>query len=149
MVGYFAGHRKYRFQAGDTIVEVLIAIAVVSAVLVGAFVLSNHSTQAVQDSQEHAQAQQILQGQVEQLRAHLQGASSPVSDNYFCYDPSGHLRSISGPSPSSNPCAVDNRYNPVIYHATGSNLYDCTVTWDSLLGGTAREEFFYRVYPSS
>src|SRR5688572_28551189 len=60
-----------RRQAGDTIVEVLIVIAIVSSVLVGAFYVANTSTKTVQDNQEHTEAQQRLQTQVEALRSYL------------------------------------------------------------------------------
>ncbi len=56
-------------QSGDTIVEVIIAIAVIAAVLTGAFVVSSHSITSVRDSEEHSEVLQQLQGQVELLRA--------------------------------------------------------------------------------
>jgi len=56
-------------QAGDTIVEVLLAIAILAAILVGAFVTANHSLIAERDAEEHSQALTIAQGQVEDLAA--------------------------------------------------------------------------------
>src|SRR5580698_7305120 len=60
---------RNRFQAGDTIVEVVIAIAVIATVLAGAFVVSSHSLTSVRVSEEHSEVLQQLQGQVELLRA--------------------------------------------------------------------------------
>ncbi len=56
-------------QRGDTIVEVLIAIAVVSLVLAGAFGVSQKSSIATRDSQEHSEAQKLVESQLESLRA--------------------------------------------------------------------------------
>jgi prepilin-type N-terminal cleavage/methylation domain-containing protein len=77
---------------GDTIVEVLIAIAIVSVILVGAFVTSNKSTQAVRNSQEHAEAAQLLKSQIEQARIIIENSSSDLTDpletsnTLFCID---------------------------------------------------------------
>jgi type II secretory pathway pseudopilin PulG len=55
-------------SAGDTIIEVLIAIAVMSFVLGSAFAISNRSQLSIQDAQEHTEALKIAQSQVEQLK---------------------------------------------------------------------------------
>ena len=60
---------RNKFQTGDTIVEVIIAIAVIATVLTGAFIVSSRSLTAVRDSQEHSEVLQQLQGQVELLRS--------------------------------------------------------------------------------
>ena len=39
-------------QSGDTLVEVMIAVAIISSVLSGAFLVSQKSARAVRDSQE-------------------------------------------------------------------------------------------------
>jgi prepilin-type N-terminal cleavage/methylation domain-containing protein len=56
-------------QRGDTLVEVLIAMAIISLVLVGAYVTSTRNAAALQNSQEREQAQRLVEGQVEMLRA--------------------------------------------------------------------------------
>lgn len=54
---------------GDTIVEVLLAIAVVSAVLGGAFVSANRSLRGARISQERGEALKHIEGQLEKLKA--------------------------------------------------------------------------------
>ncbi len=54
-------------KQGDTIVEVLIAVVVVSTVLVGAFTIANKSSQAVRMAQERSEAMKIAAGEVEHL----------------------------------------------------------------------------------
>ncbi len=54
---------------GDTIVEVLISITVLSLILTGAYVTSNQSLRQIRSAQEKIQALGIAQTQVENLRA--------------------------------------------------------------------------------
>lgn len=53
---------------GDTIVEVLISILVVSAVLAGAYVSATRSLNNSRQSQERAEALKLLEAQVEQVK---------------------------------------------------------------------------------
>lgn len=53
---------------GDTIVEVLIAVAVISVVLVTAYVITSRNTQSIQDTQERSEAQALVRAQIEALR---------------------------------------------------------------------------------
>jgi len=55
-------------QRGDTIVEVLIAITVVSMVLGGAYVTTNKSLLATRSAQEHATALKLVESQLEQIK---------------------------------------------------------------------------------
>lgn len=139
----------HRPQAGDTIVEVLICIAVISAILTGAFVVSNHSSQSVRDSEEHAQALQYLQGQIEQLRADVATKNYSSLQSAFCYQASGvytipitdpgctqgtfyalQIQKIAGPAGGINPVPM----------AT----FMAQVKWDSISGGTDQEQLYYR-----
>src|SRR4051812_27675369 len=56
-------------QHGDTIVEVLVAMAIMSLVLVGAFVTSNRNRTLLENSQEREQGQRLAEGQIEMMRA--------------------------------------------------------------------------------
>jgi len=68
-------------QAGDTIVEVLISIGIISLVLGASFVLTNKSISDEQRSQEHSQALQLLQAQIEAIR--VAGSAVDISTP-FC-----------------------------------------------------------------
>ena len=71
-------------QRGDTIVEVLIAVAVITLVLAGAYKITARNTIATQDTQEHSYALKLAETQTEKLRAaskvELTGASPA-----FCF----------------------------------------------------------------
>lgn len=61
---------------GDTIVEVLLAIVVVSATLGGAFAAMNRGVQGTRASQERAEALKLVESQVEYFKAGLAEAVS-------------------------------------------------------------------------
>lgn len=134
------GHLRRPKQAGDTIVEVLIALVVIAAVLPGAFFLSRASLQHVRDSEEHAQALNILQGQLERLRT-TPRSSVPASD--FCFSEAGQAL-------ASAPCRYGNIPYKVTIHDAGavgttSHLYQASIVWDKVGGGTNSERLVYRV----
>lgn len=63
-------------QAGDTIVEVLIAMAVVSLVLGGAYATANRSFLSIKLAQERSEALKLAEDQLEQLRVEQQTATT-------------------------------------------------------------------------
>lgn len=67
-------------QNGDTLVEVLICILIVSMILTGAYVTTNKSTVRVIDSQERAEALKVAQSQLEQIRQHSKKPAPNVLD---------------------------------------------------------------------
>src|SRR5258706_10324416 len=75
---------------GDTIVEVLIAVAVVGSVLGGAFAASNRSQRSTQQAQEHTTALKIAESQVELLKVSSDQTSSAIytTPHLFCIDSS-------------------------------------------------------------
>lgn len=140
-------------QRGDTIVEVLIAMAVISSVLAGAFFVTNRSTNNVRDSEEHAQALQLLQGQVEQLRSDATTAGTIYASmpKFFCYSPA-RVRVIASSSNDFTKCG-DNLggSSGVTYQfliITGPQipgLFTAQVQWPSINGTTNTEQLLYRL----
>src|SRR5687768_7725289 len=72
-------------QTGDTIVEVLIAITILSFILGGAYVVVSKSATSMCTAQERGEAVTIAQGQVEKLR--VAGANTRLGTNgrTFCF----------------------------------------------------------------
>jgi len=146
-------HIPTRHQAGDTIVEVMIAVAVVSTLLAGAFIVTNRNTQAVRDSEEHAQALQLLQGQVELLRhaAGISYTSSPKPlpaslSTGFCLDTTAYYQ----PAATQAQCLLDNLYRVTISSPTsapnvGTTTFNLTATWSALGGGSDEVFLSYKV----
>lgn len=140
-------------QTGDTIVEVLISIAVITLVLGGAFVVAQKSSNTLESSQEHSTAEGLVQNQIEQIRAiannedklgELKSATSSGSNGTYCL--SGlELHKITD---QNTPCKQGfytltiSRSNPV----GDPDLYTATVQWDELNGGSkGNEDMSYRI----
>jgi prepilin-type N-terminal cleavage/methylation domain-containing protein len=80
-------------ERGDTLVEVLIAIAVASLILGGAFVTTNRSLQATRDAQERGNSFKLVESQIERIKNlaasnpdSLFGAGTPAS---YCISSAG------------------------------------------------------------
>jgi type II secretory pathway pseudopilin PulG len=139
-------HQK---QRGDTIVEVIISIAVISSVLVGAFYLTNRSTRAVRDSEEHSQALQLLQGQVEQLRAIAPDKKWGDLPANFCFTGDGTITTLS--NSTAYGCTASDYYSFVVTRPSSpppagkTGLFTLKVQWDSILSNKGNESLVYKV----
>lgn len=59
---------QQRRESGDTLIEVLMAIAIISIVIVGAYNITNQGLRIEQNAIERTQASQTISGQAEALR---------------------------------------------------------------------------------
>jgi prepilin-type N-terminal cleavage/methylation domain-containing protein len=110
-------YRQSRRQAGDTIVEVLIAIAVVSLVLTSAYMVTNKNAQTMQAVQERTQAQKLVERQIELIRA-----ADSVPTTTFCFtDDQGSDTATPAPTSSNDPCAFNG--SGATSSDTSSSLY--------------------------
>lgn len=131
---------------GDTIVEVLIALAVMASILVGAFAVASASARNIRTSQEHSEALQLLQGQIEQLRAYaMAGNKTPesvVGPVDFCLK-NGAISTTLDPDCTSTLYKYSFKTDSTdvlnVVQFTG------TVTWDALGGGQNQEHLTYRI----
>jgi Na+-transporting NADH:ubiquinone oxidoreductase subunit NqrC len=62
---------KPRNQSGDTIVEVLISVAICGFVLGGSYYVINHQLAQIENQQEHNQAAKLVESQVEDIKAYI------------------------------------------------------------------------------
>ena len=143
-------------QAGDTIVEVLLAIAVVSVVLGGAFVSASHSLRGSQLTQERTEALKWVEGQVESLKFVLEDDpvkaaqifSLPVGGGTaFCLDDA-----LNVVTDTTDPrCLKNGRYytfiTPMLAFGTGRQFL-IAAGWEKLGGGAPENlSLTYRAYP--
>lgn len=122
---------------GDTIVEVMIAIAIVSVVLAGGFASTRNSVNATRTAQEQGEALKLAESQVEQIKASVSaGTPDVIGASDFCIN--GGVLTAS--------CLTTNGidYTTVVTHTAGSNEFVVRVNWDSLTGGTNNVELDYR-----
>jgi prepilin-type N-terminal cleavage/methylation domain-containing protein len=148
-------------QAGDTIIEVLVSIAIISVVLGGAFVTTRNSQLGVRNSQEHAIALKLLENQLEQMRSNASGDGKIFTQgSAFC------MYQEEPASMGSGNCLQDSSGNPVasgtqpsytlsITDCTnvacgnavvGSHLFTAQAAWYQVSGGNASETMAYRLY---
>jgi prepilin-type N-terminal cleavage/methylation domain-containing protein len=151
-------HMRPLSERGDTIVEVLIAIAVISLVLAGAFVMTNNSLQATRDTQEHLNATNLAEGQLEQLRALPETDPTKTQTIFGAVNPAAFcmLNGTEYTSSSTN-CAVSTAGTPTtaepVFHLSitraGTNTFTTAVTWFAISGhGKDNVQLIYRVYQS-
>ena len=123
---------------GDTIIEVLIAIAVISVVLVTAYVVTNKNTQSIQDTQERAQAQALVNAQIEALRNN-QG----IGTSGNCFEGTTET-SVCNTFKRSGSGAT---YTATIQKLDGDS-YMVKATWISLSGELSNVTMYYRLVNS-
>lgn len=146
------GLTRYTQPAGDTIVEVIIAVAVISLVLAGAFKITSLNITAIRDSNEHIEALQLLQGQAELLRyaaSHGLLTSGELDGRPFCLDPSGH-QALSCLFPSGNSSTGLYRLSIQKQACLGvsgcdTTTFDLSAQWPALNGGTDTVYLSYKV----
>lgn len=149
-------------QRGDTLVEVLICILIVSMVLTGAYVTTNKSSLRVIDSQERAEGLKIAQGQLEQVRESATLATTNVFDqtigDAFCMvdnqikDASLAVckQDESGAPTTEEPAFAISTVRQVCVGASlpaNCSLFTVTVRWESIATKTtAFQTLTYRLY---
>ena len=126
-------------QRGDTIVEVLIATAVVSLVLTGAMAVSNNSLKQIRAAQERSEAQAYAQSTVELLDGYTGAKGIALNDRCLYID--NTAGSISAASKTDTKCKFS-EYKQVITYVAGS--YVITVTWDGITGNQETLTLAYR-----
>lgn len=138
---HMSGRLKKLGQAGETIVEVLIAGAVISFGLLSAYGFSRHNTAAITDAQEHSQAEKYVETQLEYVRLNQGTAATGV-----CYDSNGTEKSSSLPGcniPMNGPGTYP-VFNMKITQL-GQGAYSVAATWDNIYGtGKANVTMLYR-----
>ncbi len=146
-------------EGGDTIVEVLIAIAVVSMVLGGAYATTNRSLQASRSAQEQGVALRLVESQLEQLKALADtpgGLSSPPAS--FCVMSSGGPTTPVNTAGAGNPCSLNSQgttatatdqpvYKMAIIESAPDN-FQVTSNWFDVSGKVNDfVQMNYKVYP--
>lgn len=156
--------RRQRKQAGDTIVEVMIAMAVATAVLGSAYTITSKSLTNTRMAQEHSEALKIAQAQVEQIRAIAlsSSANAPIFNSVSagCIATSGankgQLKQFTSttnvPDPVSNyPSECKDigsvQYRTGFKYNSANNTFSVFVNWDGANGVDAQVKSTYKAYP--
>jgi Tfp pilus assembly protein PilV len=155
LMGRFAQYLKQ--QRGDTIVEVLISITVVSLILGSAYVTTNKSLQSTRASQERSNALKLAESQVEQLKGAVANAATSATVmgaiGPFCiYANAGTLNVVTLPdincvvSTSGVATNTEPKFNVSITRS--GNDFTIKDTWNNINGKSVDQVTIkYRVYP--
>lgn len=140
-------------EAGDTLVEVLMAIAVLGLALAGAFVTTNHSLLATRGSQERENGMKLVESQLEQVKNlaltnpnAVFGTGVPAS---FCVNSSGAVVASTNAGCAMNASGVATTVEPV-YHLSitqDDNTFTIVNRWTDVSGRQQDSvQMAYRVY---
>ncbi|MDQ5885877.1 MAG: Prepilin-type N-terminal cleavage/methylation protein [Patescibacteria group bacterium] len=154
-------------EAGDTIVEVLIAIMVISSMLVGAFSIVNKSSMQIRASQERTEASRITTSLLEKIKNDSGPfVQDPPNTNWRCDTSGGSVPAGPGSVPtemtlSSLPvfqsssdtvagyntaCGRDNggvTYITIYSHDPITDVFRIVTRWDRAGGGRDQLEMVY------
>lgn len=155
--------KLFKATAGDTIVEVLIAMAVASSVMGGAFVVVNRTMANTRQAQEHSEALQLANGQIERiikLATVNAAAVKSQAPRYMCADQTdGHLITqptltatepiTAGDSSYANDCKGIGsvQYRIAFKYDLPNDFFKVYITWPSATGnGYDQVNLSYRTY---
>ncbi|HYH75163.1 MAG TPA: prepilin-type N-terminal cleavage/methylation domain-containing protein [Candidatus Saccharimonadales bacterium] len=142
---------RTRAERGDTLVEVLISIAIISLILGGAYVATTRSLTATRDAQERSDGLKLVESQVEQVKNIV--ATEP--DDIFGSAPASYCISAGAiVTSTNNACKV----NAAGAYAAGKKPeYNLSITrsgsvftiinsWEGVLGNNTSVQMKYRLY---
>ncbi len=133
---------------GDTIVEVLISLAILSLAFAISYATANRALINTQNSQEHATALEYLDSQLEALHYYVDQAQQTPPSNSFYLQPDLINHTVQEvPGAGSEPGNGFSYSISLIRDASNSYTYHATITWPGLGSlGQQSEELSYRVY---
>lgn len=155
---------RIRSQRGDTIMEVLICIAILSLILGAAYSLTVKSQSANLQAQERGVATNLVNKQLENLRGYVDANTKLPADPYFClYEGTGTdagkllTKAIPEADLATNipaECKTAPFYEVIVYHPSkvsaiggeSGGPYGVIIRWYSA-GGAGKDEvkMFYRI----
>lgn len=141
--------RQLMGEQGDTIVEVLISIAVVSLILGGAYVTTNNSLQGTRASQERSDSLKVAESQLEALKSMALSAPDTIfgQNGAFCINNGAVFGSTNARckvNAEGAQTTTEPAYNISI--ARNGNTFTITNTWSDVKGGQDRLSLTYKVY---
>lgn len=143
-------------SAGDTIVEVLIAITVLSTVLGGAYASSRTSLNTTQTAKERDQGVRLVESQLERLKALSKSDAIDIFTiaSPFCIDASLNrqdsciLDSANNNYDSATSQSIPYTVSVSRDDSSGEAIFISTATWERSGGGSQEEvSLVYRTYP--
>ena len=147
-------------KKGDTIVEVMIVLAVLGMALTISYVTASRALSNIRAAQESSTATKMLQTQVEKLRllGPISNASVPATNIFratdFCIDNTGQVKDSTDVSCNDisgqydmNISYCDLSTNTVCAGLSGQSTFIARISWRNVRGqGTDTATMLYRVF---
>jgi prepilin-type N-terminal cleavage/methylation domain-containing protein len=144
-------------QKGDTIVEVMIVLAVLGTAVSISYVTANRSLLAARAAYENSHGTSLLQSQLEQLRTmpDLEKQGAPNTNVFVPTTPFCIVnQQVQAPGGTPDPCLRDSIYNMSIVYTPddaaapkAGGTYVLTGSWDNVAGeGLNTATLSYRMY---
>lgn len=140
---------------GDTIVEVMISMAILGLVLSFSYASASRSLKVAQDAQERSYATKLAESQIEMMNAFLSsgGSSAALQTGSYCIAHSAGsfskqtVADVNDYNAYPSECIRESLYHLAVTPATVSGItdYRVTVRWDSILAGRSEIEIMYKV----
>lgn len=133
-----------RNQRGDTIVEVLVVLAVLGMALGTSYAIAGRSLINARQAQENAKATELLKEQLETIRVlAAQGSILPTHSN-FCIGVDGVRKTGANTNPE---CLFENSLYRVTVTQSSDQKFTLKAVWDDVGGdGKASATLVYRRY---
>jgi type II secretory pathway pseudopilin PulG len=162
--------RLLSLERGDTIVEVLVSLAILSSALAISYATASRSLLQTRQAQEHSEALKIAENQMENLRQ-LAGSTDPTKDifitgNGFCIDSTAAVIQFKPPATGTTftppaSASADNTarypaqcksgfyYFGVAYNAA-TGVFTVSVRWDGVTKqGLDQVQLTYKLFKFS
>jgi type II secretory pathway pseudopilin PulG len=135
-------------SSGETIIEVLIVMLILTSVMATAFVITTHSLNQDQASQERSEAAGYAQSQIELLNSAVGSGvikSSSIPMTFICFYPSDSSMHVVLSAASIPALCQSGRYGGYISYNPATQAFTETVVWDNATGsGQDNIELVYR-----
>lgn len=159
-----------RINAGDTLVEVMIAMAVMGMVIAVSYKIAGRALQTAQQAEERGQAIKVSENQLERLKLLAPGYGTPATNIFntssaFCvsqttnspvnwaigdYPPNDEFSDIlstTAPGKYKPECIQNGRfYFSVAYDASQNDLFTIRTRWDRIGGGRDEVKIVYHLH---
>jgi prepilin-type N-terminal cleavage/methylation domain-containing protein len=143
-------------QTGDTIIEVMVVLAILGLAISISYATANRSLLNARQAQENSEATELIQSQIEALRTLTQAGDtpnifSPALQNY-CLVPTGTAPNITYTNASGSSCAMGSvayQIN-ITYTNSPTDTFTVTAVWPDVLGdGNDTVTTVYRLHQST
>ncbi len=156
---------------GDTIIEVLICLAILGFIMSITYSIVSRAQKTIRSSQERVEALKLAEGQLERLKGSqrdstLGSLASKPSSSPFCYGTDGSVTGFSVPNPNNWSADINSdqlsTYPPGCKGQGSGNLYNVSIVapnnaqgglftvrvrWERLGGGQLEEvKLEYKIY---